>query len=79
MLKEGKATSTINTKSSKSDSKSFSPGIYFGWYRDLVTDLPPLADGYIAPLDAPGLGLALREEVFQRQDVIREVSRVEDL
>lgn len=51
---------------------------YFGWYRDLVTALPPLADGSIAPLEGPGLGLALRDEVFERSDIRLEVTRLED-
>jgi L-alanine-DL-glutamate epimerase-like enolase superfamily enzyme len=31
---------------------------YFGWYRELVDDLPVLANGFIAPTEAPGLGVS---------------------
>ena len=42
---------------------------YFGWYRELVTELPPLEDGSIRPPAGPGLGLALKPEVLQRRDL----------
>lgn len=41
---------------------------YHGWYRDLVTDLPPLAEGTIRPPTGPGLGTRLRPEVRKRPD-----------
>jgi len=41
---------------------------YFGWYRELVTALPPLEDGMIRPPEGPGLGLALKPEVLHRPD-----------
>lgn len=43
---------------------------YWGWYRELVTDLPPLEGGFIAPLHGPGLGTRLRPEVFERPDAM---------
>ena len=43
---------------------------YAGWYREIVADLPPIADGRVAPLDGPGLGLALRPELFERPDAV---------
>lgn len=49
---------------------------YRGWYRELVTALPPIADGRIFALEAPGLGTALRPEVREREDVtVRHSSR----
>ena len=42
---------------------------YTGYYRELVTQLPRIADGYVYPMDGPGLGLELRDDVFDRQDV----------
>ena len=41
---------------------------YSGWYRELVTELPVVDDGFVAPPDGPGLGTALRPEVFERAD-----------
>jgi len=32
---------------------------YRGWYRDVVTAVPPIADGRITVPDGPGLGLEL--------------------
>ena len=45
-----------------------------GWYREIVTALPPIADGYLSPLMGPGLGLALRPEFLARGDVRRRRS-----
>jgi galactonate dehydratase len=42
---------------------------YFsGWYTEIVADLPRVSEGRVAPLDGPGLGLRLRDELFQRPD-----------
>ena len=46
-----------------------------GWYRRLVTDLPPIEDGYLYPPPGPGLGTALRPEVLERPDAHVEVTR----
>ena len=48
---------------------------YRGWYRELVTELPAIEDGFVAPLQGPGLGTALRPEVFNRDDAVVETSR----
>ena len=39
-----------------------------GWYGELVTALPVIEDGMVAPPVGPGLGTALRPEVFERAD-----------
>ena len=49
---------------------------YFGWYQDLVEDLPPLHAGRIAPLDTPGLGVRLRPSIHTRADAHRLLSSV---
>lgn len=41
-----------------------------GWYTEVATALPSVADGHVSALDGPGLGLALREEVFTRADAV---------
>ncbi len=41
---------------------------YYGWYGELVTDLPPVERGRIRAPDAPGLGLALQPGVTKRAD-----------
>jgi galactonate dehydratase len=40
-----------------------------GWYRELVTALPTIENGMVSAPDGPGLGTALRPEVFERRDV----------
>lgn len=42
---------------------------YHGWYKDMVTELPVMKDGYIWPTTGPGLGMALVPDVKKRQDV----------
>ncbi len=41
---------------------------YYGWYRELVTDLPPLRDGRITVSGAPGLGVELLPDRLGRDD-----------
>ncbi|MBL28666.1 MAG: dehydratase [Rhodospirillaceae bacterium] len=41
---------------------------YYGWYGDMVTQLPPIENGTIRPPEGPGLGLALTPDVKKRAD-----------
>ncbi|WMT86664.1 mandelate racemase/muconate lactonizing enzyme family protein [Pelagibacterium sp. 26DY04] len=47
---------------------------YTGWYTELVTALPTVENGEISLSDAPGLGLELLPEVFDRPDAIHRRS-----
>ncbi|MFN2464233.1 MAG: mandelate racemase/muconate lactonizing enzyme family protein [Candidatus Dormibacteria bacterium] len=42
---------------------------YHGWYQDIVTALPPITNGRIQPLEAPGLGMALQPDLAGRPGV----------
>jgi L-alanine-DL-glutamate epimerase-like enolase superfamily enzyme len=42
---------------------------YYGWYEELVTELPPITAGRIRAPTGPGLGTELRPEVLTRDDV----------
>jgi L-alanine-DL-glutamate epimerase-like enolase superfamily enzyme len=42
---------------------------YTGWYKELVTELPVIRDGYALPMEGPGLGTELQPAVFQRSDL----------
>ena len=42
---------------------------YTGWYKELVTALPEVRDGTIAPPPGPGLGLDLLPDIAKRPDV----------
>jgi L-alanine-DL-glutamate epimerase-like enolase superfamily enzyme len=46
------------------------------WYRDLVTDLPRLEQGWVLPMEGPGLGTALLPEVAKREDAVVRVSQI---
>ena len=45
-----------------------------GWYTEIATALPAVADGQVSALDGPGLGLALRPELFARADATLRIS-----
>lgn len=47
---------------------------YRGWYADVVTDLPRIVDGYVYPMEGPGLGTALQPGVLDRDDVTVRVT-----
>jgi galactonate dehydratase len=44
---------------------------YSGYYRELVTVVPEVVDGFIRPMEGPGLGTELLPSVFDRGDVHR--------
>jgi galactonate dehydratase len=41
---------------------------YTGWYKELVTELPRIEQGYVYPMTGPGLGTRLLPDVLKRQD-----------
>ena len=43
---------------------------YTGWYKELVTALPEVKDGMIAPPPGPGLGLDLLPDITSRKDAV---------
>lgn len=42
---------------------------YTGWYRELVTQVPVIRDGFVYPMEGPGLGTELQPAVFERSDL----------
>ena len=48
---------------------------YYGWYQDLVTELPPIHDGRISAPGGPGLGMALQPDLVTRPGVSVRSSR----
>ncbi|WP_148255392.1 mandelate racemase/muconate lactonizing enzyme family protein [Aidingimonas lacisalsi] len=43
---------------------------YRGWYQELVTNVPNIENGYVYPMEGPGLGVELLPAVFERSDLI---------
>jgi galactonate dehydratase len=41
---------------------------YTGWYKEIVTDLPVMKDGYVHPMTGPGLGTRLLPDLIRRPD-----------
>lgn len=57
--------------------QEFVRAAYFGWYRSLVTELPQVDNGSIAPPPGPGLGTALRPDLRDRPDVVIRTSELD--
>jgi L-alanine-DL-glutamate epimerase-like enolase superfamily enzyme len=51
---------------------------YHGWYRELVSELPRVENGFVFPLDGPGIGTDLRPEVYERPDARIETSALDE-
>jgi galactonate dehydratase len=51
---------------------------YSGWYQELVTAVPQVADGYIYPLSGPGLGTTLQPDILKRPNVHQRVTHLEE-
>ena len=49
---------------------------YTGWYRELVTEIPRIENGYVYPMEGPGLGTELLPAVFERSDLTVQRSEV---
>lgn len=43
---------------------------YRGWYQELVTRVPIIENGYVYPMEGPGLGVELLPSVFERTDLV---------
>jgi L-alanine-DL-glutamate epimerase-like enolase superfamily enzyme len=42
---------------------------YSTWYKDVLTELPLVKDGFIHPLTGPGLGTRLLPDLLQQDGV----------
>ena len=49
---------------------------YKGWYNELVTTMPVIKDGFVYPMEGPGLGVDLLPAVFDRSDLTVRRSNV---
>jgi len=54
--------------------QEISRAFYYGWYRDVVDDLPELVDGSMAPLGGSGLGMVLSDRFTSAADTTARVS-----
>ena len=52
---------------------------YLGWYRDVVTEIPVIAGGFIAPPAGPGLGTALQPDITSRSGALTRTTTAQDL
>jgi L-alanine-DL-glutamate epimerase-like enolase superfamily enzyme len=46
-------------------------------YRELVTEIPRVENGWIYPLTGPGLGTELLPDVLERPDTTSRISTLE--
>jgi galactonate dehydratase len=51
---------------------------YTGWYKELVTALPSVVDGYVSPPEGPGLGTDLLPGLRERPDAHLRISKLGD-
>jgi galactonate dehydratase len=49
---------------------------YTGWYKELVTAMPTIKDGYVLPMEGPGLGVDLLPAVYERSDLVVRKSKL---
>ncbi|MCY7412864.1 MAG: mandelate racemase/muconate lactonizing enzyme family protein [Salinibacterium sp.] len=49
---------------------------YHGWYQNVSTGVPTIANGVITPSDAAGHGVSLTPEFLARPDTVRRVTRL---
>jgi L-alanine-DL-glutamate epimerase-like enolase superfamily enzyme len=52
---------------------------YYGWYQDVVTQLPPVSNGQITVPDAPGIGVELLPDLFKRADCRSRTTSAKDV
>ena len=52
---------------------------YYGWYQDIVTNVPLLKDGKVFTLEGPGLGTELQPDVLKRSDAIIRSTKLSDI
>ena len=45
-------------------------GFYYGWYHELVTELPIIENGMISVSNKPGLGMDLSNDLLKKSDII---------
>ncbi len=50
---------------------------YTGWYKELVTEVPVIQNGYVLPMQGPGLGTELLPAVFERSDLTTRRSELD--
>jgi len=43
---------------------------YNGWYKELVTVVPTISNGFVYPMEGPGLGTELLPSVYELADLI---------
>ena len=48
---------------------------YTGWYKELLTELPTIEQGYILPMQGAGLGTQLLPDIKKRADAVLQVSK----
>jgi galactonate dehydratase len=52
---------------------------YTGWYKELLTDLPTIADGHVSPPEGSGLGTELLPDLHERPDAHLLTTKLEGL
>lgn len=69
----------ISTSASNAFIQEATRAFYHGWYSDLITEIPVMKNGYVTPLEGPGLGTELNPDVFRREDAIIRSTKLSDI
>ena len=71
------AATHLALASNNCDIQEIVRAFYYGWYGELMTNLPPVENGRISAPDGNGLGIELQPDVLTRSDChIRRSSKI---
>src|SRR6266436_3654094 len=70
-LTEGRKIAAVHTSFSQPNTliQQSVRAFYRGWYNELVTTVPRIENGFVYPMEGPGLGVELQPAVFKRPDL----------
>ena len=43
-------------------------GFYYGWYHEILEELPLIEQGFVSPLKGDGLGITLKDKWLEKQN-----------
>ena len=43
-------------------------GFYYGWYKELLEDVPLIDQGFVSPLNGDGLGIKLKDKWLEESN-----------
>lgn len=56
--------------------QEFTRAFYYGWYHTLLSQLPPIDNGFITVPEGPGLGVELADGLETAEDAVSRITRL---